>query len=101
MSESFSIAYNIGYNYFGTDKGDLSYSLAFGIAVNEKVGVYIEPYGDVVNFKFDDTVLNFDAGFTYLPNPNIQLDFSFGTGINKKMNYLSVGCSWLIPRANK
>ncbi len=53
------------------------------------------------DIEFEDTILNFDAGFTYLPNPNVQLDFSFGTGINDTMNYLSVGCSWLIPKTSE
>lgn len=64
-----------------------------GIGVNDKVGIYIEPYGDWVNFT--ELEANFDAGFTYLVNPNFQLDFSFGTGLNHNMNYLSFGFSWI------
>ena len=94
LSEKVGLGYNIGYNYFGIDKGDLTYSIAIGIGVNDKVGVYIEPYGDIVNFE--DFILNFDAGFTYLPHENLQFDFSFGTGINQNMNYISLGASWLL-----
>jgi len=94
LNEKMSIGYNLGYNYFGEDNGDLTYSIALGIGVNEQVGIYIEPYGEMVNF--DETVLNFDAGLTYLANENLQFDFSFGTGINERMNYISAGFSWLI-----
>ena len=94
INEKMGIGYNVGYNYFGEGKGDLTYSLAFGIGVNDKVGIYIEPYGELV--ELDQHVSNFDAGVTYLANENLQFDFSFGTGINKRMNYISVGLSWLI-----
>jgi hypothetical protein len=41
---------------------------------------------------------NLDAGITYLVNPNLQLDFSFGTGINHTMNFISAGISWRTGR---
>ncbi len=94
LNDKLGIGYNVGYNYFGREKGDLTYSVALGFGVNEKVGVYIEPYGEVANFE--DFILNADAGFTYLANDNLQFDFSFGTGINQRMNYISVGFSWLL-----
>lgn len=96
LSENTGLGYNFGYNYFVQDRGDLTYSLALGIGVNEKVGIYIEPYGEISNLK--DFVLNFDTGFTYLANENLQFDFSFGTGLNQRMNYLSIGFSWLLKR---
>ena len=92
LSELTSLGYNVGYNYFNTGKGDLTYSAALGVAVNNKVGIYIEPYGELIDFEVYEA--SFDAGFTYLLRDNFQLDFSFGTGINYKMNYLSAGFSW-------
>jgi hypothetical protein len=96
VNERFGIGYNIGYNYFGVGSGDLTYSLAFGIGVNEKVGVYVEPFGEVANLR--EFISNADAGFTYLVNEDLQMDFSFGTGLNNNMNYASIGISWLIDR---
>ena len=96
LSESVGIGYNVGYNYFGDGKGDLTYSLAIGFGITDKLAVYIEPYGDLV--EFDDHVSNFDAGFTYLIKDNFQLDFSFGTGLNHTMNYISIGCSLNIAK---
>ncbi len=97
INERIGIGYNLGYNYFGHDEGDFTYSVALGITITNKVGIYVEPYGEYVNFK--DYVSNFDAGLTYLANPNLQFDFSFGTGINQTMNYVSVGLSWLILKS--
>jgi hypothetical protein len=94
INETLGLGYNLGYNYLGTGRGDLSYSVVLGVGVNEKVGIYLEPYGEVTNFK--DFMLNFDAGLTYLAKPNLQFDFSFGTGLTHKMNYISLGCCWKI-----
>jgi hypothetical protein len=55
------------------------------------VAVFIEPYGDFV--EFNELMANLDAGITYLVNPDLQLDFSFGTGINHTMNFISAGIS--------
>lgn len=93
-TENIALGYNLGYNYFGTGKGDLTYSLAIGIGINDKTAIYIEPYGDIS--EFENHVSNFDAGFTYLLEDNFQLDFSFGTGLNHTMNYISAGFSWVI-----
>lgn len=41
---------------------------------------------------------NFEMAGTYLSNENLQFDFSFGTGLNDTMNYISIGCSWLINK---
>jgi len=98
INDNVEIGYNVGYNYFGLDKGDLTYSLALGISVNDQVGIYIEPYGEIVNFE--NPVCNFDAGLTFLANENFQYDFSFGTGINNTMNYMSIGFSWLVNKGN-
>jgi len=94
LTDNIGLAYNLGYNYFGYDNGFLTYSLVLGIGITEKVGMYLEPYGSIG--IFDEHLANFDAGVTYLVKDNFQLDFSFGTGINYTMNYLSAGFSWNI-----
>jgi outer membrane putative beta-barrel porin/alpha-amylase len=94
LNDDIGIGYNVGYNYFGGGDGDFTYSLALGYAINEKVGVYIEPFGEVLEFK--DHLASCDAGLTYLVKENFQWDFSFGTGINHTMNYLAIGFSWLV-----
>ena len=94
INEDVGIGYNIGYNYFGRGDGDLTYSLAIGFAITSNAGIYIESYGDYIEFK--DHEANFDAGFTYLVKNNLQLDFSFGSGINHTMNYIAIGFSWNI-----
>ncbi len=97
LSDVMSIGYNVGYDYFGEGSGNLTYSVALGISITESFGLFIEPYGNLIEFETYEA--NFDTGITYLLKDNVQLDFSFGTGINYTMNYLSVGCSINISKA--
>lgn len=88
------LGYNVGYNYFGYDKGMLTYSIALGAAFNEKLGAYIEFYGESSDLR--GFIFNFDSGLTYLIQDNLQLDFSFALGLNHRMNYFAFGFSWNI-----
>ena len=88
------IGYNLGYNYFHDNTGDLTYSFVLGLGINDKLSVYLEPYGEVIDFK--DHLTNINSGITYLLKDNFQLDFSFGTGINYTFNYTAIGFSWNI-----
>ncbi len=94
LSKQVGLGYNIGYDYLGEGTNLLTYSLVFGFSLTEKLGAFVEPYGEW--FNFEDFIANFNAGLTYLIKYNFQLDFSFGTGLNHKMNFLSVGLSWNI-----
>ena len=96
INETVGVGYNIGYNYFGEGNGDVTYSLAFGVGINDRVGIYVEPYGELAGME--DFISNFDAGFTYLVNNDLQFDFSFGVGLNQQMNYISIGCSWAMNK---
>ena len=95
ISPVFDVGYNVGYNNFGKGKGDFTYSSVLGIEISEKIATYIEVYGELTEFK--NIVANFDSGLTYLLKPNMQIDLSFGLGLNTKMNYLALGFCWNIP----
>jgi outer membrane putative beta-barrel porin/alpha-amylase len=99
ISETVGIGYNVGYNYFGTGKGNFTYSLSFAFELTSKLGIYIEPYGNLI--ELDQHEASFDAGITYLAQDNLQLDVSFGTGINHTMNYFSIGASINISKNKK
>ena len=99
LNETLGLGYNLGYTYPGSGYGNLTYSLVLGVEVNERVGMYVEPFGEVVDMA--EFQLNADAGLTYLVRENLQLDFSFGTGlINRRMNYISTGVCWKIAGKN-
>ena len=88
------VGYNIGYNYFGENRGDVTYSVVLGSSLTDKVSIYIEPYGEFVNFN--NSISNLNYGLTYLINDNFQLDCSSGIGLNHDMNFVSFGFSWRI-----
>lgn len=94
ISEKLSVGYNIGYDLIEKQSA-LTYSLAIGFSISNSVGFYIEPYG--VWAEQNQFESNFDLGITYLLNSNLQLDLSYGTGLNNKMEYLAAGFSWKIP----
>ena len=99
LNKIIKIGYNIGYDYYGVGDGDFTYSLAVAVSPFDNFGVYIEPYGRAVDLKTQ--INNFDSGITYLLDDNIQLDFSFGTGLNHDMDYLAFGCSFNIEKKDK
>ena len=92
LAENINFAYNLGFNYYTDKNGDLTYSMALGVKVNDKVSFFVEPYGEYTRLRTYQA--SFDAGLTYLLNDNFQMDFSYGSGLNHKMNFLSVGFSW-------
>ena len=99
LNAKLSLGYNVGYDYFGEGSGNFNYSMALGLSIYDNFGVYIEPYGEVVDFKTH--LASFDAGITYLLADNIQLDFSSGVGLNYDMDYIAVGFSINIPKKDR
>ena len=99
ITKKIGIGYNVGYDNLGTGSGNLTYSIALGASISDKIGFYIEPYGEFTEFK--NHLASFDTGFTYLLKDNFQLDVSYGTGLNYNMNYFSTGFSWNINAQKK
>lgn len=107
ISENKNISANFGYNNFdlGFEEGrglvryadgNFTYTLVYGVGLGDRVGLYLEAFGDYV--EFDSWENNMDAGMTFLLKNNIQLDYSYGWGLNRVMNYHSVGISIRLPK---
>lgn len=99
LSDQLGLGYNLGYAYNGEDpKGFFVYSLVLGISLTNKLGAYIEGYGN-----FDPGAQpqhRLDGGLTYLVKHNLQLDLSGGFGPEQdeiNMWFASLGFSWRIP----
>ncbi len=98
LSEKSSLGYNIGMAWDGDITSAIYlYTLAYGYSFTDKVGGYVELYGDLYEDSNFDHLWN--AGFTYLVDDNVQLDISAGTGItmNSQDLFLSAGISFRIP----
>ena len=85
LSENRSLSANFGYNNYSLqfdnqgltreDDGDFIYTLVYGHGISNRVGVYLESFGEYVNFE--QWMINMDTGITFLLRDNIQLDYSF------------------------
>jgi hypothetical protein len=99
LSKRFSLGYNLGVEWDGESAvPGYFYSLASGIGIFKKVGMFIECYGLIR--EDGDAEHMVDTGFTYLILPNFQLDLSGGIGINDKATdrFISFGFTYRIPR---
>jgi Putative MetA-pathway of phenol degradation len=95
ISDKQSLSYNLGSEWDGeTAEPTFIYTLTTGYLFSEKIGGYLELYGFVPQFEKPDH--RFDAGFTYLFNPNHQLDISGGFGLSEKSSryFVSLGYSF-------
>ena len=90
LNNNFNIGYNMGYDKFKDEKGIVTYTVALGKGINNW-GIYCELYGNISDSQSD---LYFDGGLVYLLKDNLQLDVSYGAGINNTSNYFSTGVSW-------
>lgn len=91
-----SLSYNLGYQHgalLGPDA--FLYTLAAGYGLTEKLGLFIEGYGQAPQGRL--ARFSADAGLTYLLNPRLQLDYLFGFGLNHPMQFNSIGISWRTP----
>ena len=61
LTDHLDLGYNLGYNYLGYGKGDLTYSLVLGIGLSDTIGVYGETYGDFSDFRQINS--NLDGGY--------------------------------------
>ncbi len=91
LNSKIGLGYNLGYNYFNNRLSDFTYSFVIGFELTEKMNAFLEPYGKIS--ELNDSESNVNMGITYLIKDNLQLDYSFGTGLNNKFNFMSIGCS--------
>lgn len=98
LSKSSSIGYNFGAAWMDDSSEALFiYSIAYGLEITEKLGAFVELYGD---FSQNNRANHYwDAGLTYLISNNLQLDASVGTSITKGQDlFLNAGISYRIPK---
>ena len=99
IGEQLNIGYNLGYDYHGKNSSKGTYSFALCFRLDDSVGVYLEPYGEWEDLeKFTNS---FDTGLTYLLGKNMQVDLSYGVGLNHNMQFVSAGLSWNLGRISK
>lgn len=94
LTESFSLAYNIGFEEDGVTTGPIYlYTFAPGFSLSDALGCYAELYGFASRSERARHLA--DIGLTYLPQPNMMVDFSAGVGLtsNAPDFFVAVGFS--------
>jgi len=101
LTENSSLSYNFGAAWENdSPEASYVYTLAYGHSITEKLGAYVELYGD---FPEDSKANHYwDAGLTYLILNNLRLDATVGTSITEGQDLLlSAGISYRIPKHSK
>lgn len=82
ISSWLSITTNLGASWNSDSPAAVYfYAFSFDMVLSERVGAFAEFYG---NLPENDTQTHlFDAGFTYAPGPNLQLDLAGGVGLTQ------------------
>lgn len=97
LTDKLGLTVNFGSDYdFDTFNPTWKYVLNLSYSINDKVGVFVEPYGAFTGAE--DHAIKFDAGVSYLVNNDLQLDLLGGYGDNHGMQEYMVGAgiSWRI-----
>ena len=96
ISDFWSVGYSLGVAF----PSELNYSvgtytLVSGFALTEKVGAFVEVYGDFSKYMTPENKVN--GGITYLLAPRFQIDIAGGFGLNDAAadNYFGFGLIYL------
>ena len=96
INKSWSIGYSLGVEFLPDVNYSIgTYTLVSGFSISEKVGAFIEAYGDFSKNMYADNKIN--GGVTYSVLPNLQLDFAGGFGLSQYSanNYFGIGLIYL------
>lgn len=107
LSDRYSFGYNLGQVWSSEQDADgdrdtrpeFQYTAALGIGLDDKLGCFVEFFGDIPTGDSDGPANYFDGGFTYLVKDNLQLDVSSGVGLSDNADdwFLGAGFSIRFP----
>lgn len=96
LNEAWSLGYSLGVTFPSeTDYAIGTYTLVSGLAITEKLGGFIEIYGDFSKYLYPENKVN--GGITYLVSHILQIDFAGGYGLSEAAadNYFGAGLIYL------
>jgi len=72
-----------------------TFTLVSGYSSTEKLGAFVEAYGDFSKYSIPENKVN--GGITYLVFQNFQVDVAAGVGLNESAadNYFGLGLIYL------
>lgn len=108
LSERASLGYNAGVEWAsepapggGFERTSTAiYTAALGLSLSEKLGLFVELFGELPGQAGARDAHSFDAGLTLLATERLQLDLAAGVGLNDAApdSFLGLGFSWRYPR---
>lgn len=108
LTERIGLGYNAGmaWNSLKSTSGDkntftdLQYTLAAGFSITDRLGAFVELFGDVPLSGPNGDAHSLDGGFTYVLRENLQLDAAVGVGLNDDADdwFVTAGVSVRLPR---
>lgn len=101
LTDKLALSYNLGSQFATSKKGDGSrttlssalYSVSLGYSANEKLGFFVELFGEI-GLSAEDSPISVDCGLTWLLNDDSQLDFFTGAGLNNEADEFFVGLGY-------
>ena len=105
LSPRLSVGYNVGAAWESSpDRRDrealLLYSLALGIGVTDRLGTFVEVFGDRRTTGDAPTGVSIDGGLTFLLTRTMQIDLYGGRGLHGPTadTFVGTGLSFRLPR---
>ncbi len=108
LSDRFSLGYNLGATWESEedDEGDrdtlssFNYTATVGIGLTDRLGMFVEFFGDVPFNAQGGPAHSIDGGFTYQLRPNLQFDVALGGGLSDDADdfFVTAGFSVRFPR---
>ncbi|NIM49779.1 MAG: hypothetical protein GTN62_05920 [Gemmatimonadales bacterium] len=108
LTERVGVGYNVGPSWSseivqGGDEEtlvDLSYSVALGLSLHDRVGAFVESFGSFALSTGSASRHSLDGGFTLLVRDNLQLDVSSGLTLTGGVDswFVGAGVALRVPR---
>ena len=105
LSPRLSLGYNVGAAWESSaDQSDrdafIMYSLALGVGLTDRLGTFLEFFGDRQTTDTTATSVSVDGGFTLLLTDIVQLDIYVGSGLRGRTDdvFVGTGLSFRLPR---
>ena len=105
LSPRLSVGYNLGAAWDSSPgrpdrEASVLYSLVLGVGVTDRLGAFVEVFGDRRTAADAATGVSIDGGLTFLLTETIQLDLSVGRGLHGPAadTFVGTGLSFRLPR---
>ena len=97
ISDAFVLSYNVGVEWDGLSPDpNFLYALSPSLNITDRLGLFVEGYGKLIQQEDDDIEFRMDAGLTYLISNNFMIDASAGKGItdNAPESFVQAGFTY-------